>query len=242
MLYTFICLLLLTCTDRDDIREESLTTLQDVVSAISFETGSVIACASGSENENEVVVYFYPRPGVINIRFFETETTAVDPNDFSKYVEQSVNPTGIFNGYLQAITTRYVTERWVIVSFLEDDVLQLSNPIRLKHLTSNTSFEESVEIDFATPTQPIFNWNTLSNPNDAIYFQVVSDQEQNLLSGTYTFDTQFQYYELGNVVLNITRDTPPTLMPGDTYGFTVMGVSEDNWVNFLVLQQPFIIL
>jgi hypothetical protein len=71
----------------------------------------------------------------------------------------------------------------------------------------------------------------LANSKDAIYFQVVSDDSDDLLSGTYTFETQFKYYDLDNVVLNVTRETPPDLIPDQTYGFTLMGVSENNWVN-----------
>ena len=59
------------------------------------------------------------------------------------------------------------------------------------------------------------------------------------LSGTYTFDTHFQYYNLDNVVLNITEGTPPNLTKGVQYKFTVMDVSEDNWVNTIFVA-PFI--
>jgi len=40
---------------------------------------------------------------------------------------------------------------------------------------------------------------------------VITDETNELLSGTYTFETQFQYYLLDNVVLNITEETPQTL-------------------------------
>lgn len=241
VLYSFLSLLLLSCTDRDDVREESLTTLQDVVRDISFQTGSVIACASGKRVLNDVEVYYYPRPGVSNIRYFETTATQIDPSNFANYVEVSITPNNLFNGYLQSFTTTAITERWAIVSFVEEDVMHLSNPIRLKHLTTNTNFENTVEIDLSTPQHPLFSWESISTDDDAIYFQVVSNQDQDLLSGTYTVETQFQYYELDNVVLNITREPPPALISGNTYGITLMGVSEDNWVNFLVLQQEFTI-
>jgi len=52
-----------------------------------------------------------------------------------------------------------------------------------------------------------------------------------LLSATYTFDKMFQYYKLDNVVLNVTEEEPPNLVVNDTHGFTLLAVSEDNWVN-----------
>lgn len=46
------------------------------------------------------------------------------------------------------------------------------------------------------------------------------------------------YYNTSNVVLNITTQTPPSLIVGNNYNFTLMDVSEDNWVN-LVIQKTF---
>jgi len=57
----------------------------------------------------------------------------------------------------------------------------------------------------------------------------------NLISGTYTYDRAFTVYDLSNVVLNITDTTfVPTLEPNQNYNFTMMGVSEDNWVNLFI--------
>jgi len=80
-------------------------------------------------------------------------------------------------------------------------------------------------------SMPFFSWQDGLYDDTKIYFQVVSDAQRNLLSGTYTFDKMFTYYELDNVVLNITKNTPPVLSDGNPYEFTLMGVSEDNWVN-----------
>ena len=82
------------------------------------------------------------------------------------------------------------------------------------------------------------NTRTLELSN-VIYFQVISDANNTLISGTYTIDKWFQYYNLANIVLNITIGTPPNLIPSDEYNFTLMGVSEDNWVN-LVVEKSFI--
>ena len=86
---------------------------------------------------------------------------------------------------------------------------------------------------------PQFSWATNALGDNAIYFQVISDAEDNLISGTYTTESQFQYYNTSNVVLNITQGVPPALVSNATYNFTLMDVSLDNWVN-LVVQKPFI--
>ena len=82
-------------------------------------------------------------------------------------------------------------------------------------------------------------WEDNPFGDNAIYFQVVSDESDNLLSGTYTYENQFQYYNTNNVVLNVTTKTPPNLVLSENYNFTVMDVSLDNWVNW-VIEKPFI--
>ena len=62
----------------------------------------------------------------------------------------------------------------------------------------------------------------------------VRDAENNFLSGTYTFEKWFQYFNLSNVVLDINTSNPPNLIEGNSYNLTLMGVSEDNWVNLLI--------
>ena len=79
--------------------------------------------------------------------------------------------------------------------------------------------------------QPIFEWEDGRFDDTVIYFQAVLTENNDLLSSTYTFDKNFQYYNLDNVVLNITEVEPPSLEENINYGFTLLAVSEDNWVN-----------
>jgi hypothetical protein len=59
------------------------------------------------------------------------------------------------------------------------------------------------------------------------------------ISGTYTYDNYFEYNITSNVVLNINTIMPENLVLDTTYNFTLMAVSEDNWVN-LVIQKSFV--
>lgn len=232
--YIFLFLLCVACnTDDGDDSVSTITTLADLVAINDIEIDNVIACASGSENPNEIIAYVYPRPGASEIRYFETLNTIVDKNDYTQYVAIDLPTEDFFNGYLKTFTRQTVEEKWVIVSFRESGRVHLSNPILLKHQTQNTLFTEEIDVEEPEEAMPLFNWENLSDSQNAIYFQVVSDASNELLSGTYTFEEQFQYYILDNVVLNITLESPPELTPETTYGFTLMGVSEDNWVNVL---------
>lgn len=233
-------MLLASCTTDDTVVEPVINTLADLVAINDIEIDNVIACASGSAIDNEFKTYVFPRAGSSELRYFETENATVDKNDYSNYIPIEIEPQGLFNEFLMTFTRQTEVEKWVIISFRESGIIHLSNPIRLKHQTQNTILGSEVAINQSCPGEPIFNWAPIVSNNDAIYFQVVSDASNNLLSGTYTFDSQFQFYRLDNVVLNVTPRDPPALIEEDSYQFTLMAVSEDNWVNYLALEIPFV--
>jgi hypothetical protein len=192
---------------------------------------NVIACAASNANDDKVSVFFYPRPGTTNFRYFETPDATFDKNDFENYIPVEFPIQDVFNGFLKKFEVSTANEKWVIVGFEEGGKTHLSNPIRLKQKTKPTeSISRNVTIE-ATTNMPNFFWDDGKFDDTKIYFHVVSDQDNNLLSGTYSFERKFQYYNLDNVVLNVTQGTPPILKTETVYNFTLMGVSEDNWVN-----------
>ena len=238
--YIVVFSLCIACSTSDTAEETTIIDppnntllLSDYVVNEEVMIDNVISCASGSSNPNEIIAYVYPRPEATDIRFFETATVDDDKNDYSKYSQIDVPEEDFFNGYLKSFTRQVDREKWVILSFRESGQIHLSNPIRLKHLTQNTLFTDAISINQETSGMPVFNWPNLATEADAIYFQVIADDTDELLSGTYTFETQFQYYVLDNVVLNITEETPPDIITAQPYAITLMGVSEDNWVNVL---------
>lgn len=240
--YILLAFIIVACSqdDRDD-NIITIGTLADLVAINNVQIDNVIACASGTENENEFIAYVYPRPGVSDLRYFETFDATADKNDYTQYVALDLETEDLFNGYLKKFTRTSPEEKWVIISFKEEGELHLSNPIRIKHQTQNTLFTDQVLIDQSQTGMPAFSWTSVINDNDAIYFQVVSDGTNELLSGTYTFEDMFQFYKLDNVVLNVTQETPMPLQSQETYQFLLMGVSEDNWVNSL-MQRTFVAL
>ena len=209
--------------------EETLATM---VASRDIVIDNVIACAGSNEDPELVSIYLYPREGVTNIRYFETTTAEEDKNDYTNYTEMNGTLLDVFNGFLLRYEVAVPEEKWIIVSFEEEGEIHLSNPIRLKHLTKPTEYlPQNVAIDISSPLMPAFTWTDGAFDDSRIYFHVVSDAADNLLSGTYTYDRMFQFYNLDNVVLNITEETPPDLILDDTYNFTLLAVSEDNWVN-----------
>jgi len=237
-------ILYISCSSEDglDFEETAVTdtSLLFTTSQNPIRIDNVIACAAGSTTDpDEVIAFVYPRPNATDIRFYETDSINVDKNDYGNYERIEVPEEDFINGYLKMFKRTTSEEKWIILSFFENDTLHLSNPIRLKHKTLPTEYTDAIAINTEEEGMPVFEWEDGEIKENAIYFQVISDATDEFLSGTYTFDQRFQYYILDNVVLNITEEEPPALIEGDPYNLTLMGVSEDNWVN-LFIQRSFI--
>ncbi|WP_291867037.1 hypothetical protein [Maribacter sp.] len=215
-------------------------TLEQYIKRKEFVVDNVIACAASNENSETVSIYLYPREGATNIQCYTTETANTDKDDFRNYTKLNLPLSEVFNGYLMKFDGQFENEKWVIVTFEEAGKTHLSNPIRLKHLSKATEYSpENIEIQ--TNTQmPVFTWQDGTYTDSKIYFQVVANSQSNLISGTYTYDTMFTYYNLDNVVLNVTTGVPPELQKDTNYTFNLMGVSEDNWVNLFSIK-PFVL-
>ncbi len=227
----FFILVMVAVGCSSDLENQDVT-LQDALKNKTPVVDNVIACAASNENDDLVSVFFYPREGVTNIRYYETEDTSISKTDYDQYYRLEIPAFDVFNGYLKKFEVAVAEERWVIVSFEEDGKIHLSNPIRLKQLSKPTEYvSKNIKVGSLETGKRLFTWEDGKYTDSKIYFQVVSDDAGNLLSGTYTFENNFQYYDLDNVVLNITNDTPPALKAEADYTFTLMAVSEDNWVN-----------
>ena len=241
MIKKFVCVVVIlfcvSCTKEKAIGNPN--NLQEYLNLNSgLETDEVIACAASAEFDTSTsYVFYYPVIGATEIQYFETDGVNIDENDFSNYHRRELPKEGVFNGYLERFVRVNSNEVWSIVTYKTNGKIHKSNPIRLKHQSKSTEWTTNVDIDFSQNTSPKFSWQDGVIKENAIYFQVVTDENDNLLSGTYTYDTWFQYYQLGNVVLNITRVTPPVLELGSDYNFVMMGVSLDNWVNLVIINK-----
>ncbi len=248
--YFILLSIILSCSESDDNLQpdlieqvENVLTLQNYIQDRDIELEAVIGCAGSADMNSAILAFYYNEEGSSEHRFYETENIDVANDDFSNYTQIDLKSVPLFNGALGMFTRTSENEKWIILTYELGNEIKISNPIRSKQNTQPTIYSEIVNIDQGQPTStmPIFSWRDNPFGGNAIYFQIVSDSENNLLSGTYTFGNQFQYYDVSNVVLNITRGTPPNLNLKINYNFTLMDVSEDSWVNFLTLNQNFIL-
>lgn len=201
----------------------------------------LVACAGGRQNgllENAstpIDVFFYPIPGATDFRYFEA-TDIADSADFSKYVAKPLVDEPLFNGYLWKFNnTPFEGERMGVVTYKTPGKIHVCTPIRHKANNKPTEVTKSLLQLTENGVNPSFSWTDGVIKENVIYFHVISDIDNNLISGTYTIEKNFTFYDLSNVVFNITNpDTNPMLKPESPYKFTLMGVSEDNWVNLFM--------
>ena len=232
--YLLIILSICSCSNSD---YEQLATLNSYIINQTIEEGGVIACAASDTDTGEVLTFYYPEPGAKNIKFFQTNSAEDDRADYSNYLEAQPSHSPFFNGYLGKFIQASTNEKWVIITFELDGEIKISNPIRTKQISKPTVWNNNTVIDNSQSGMPKFNWEDDPFGDNAIYFQVISSTQNDLLSGTYTYENQFQYYNTNNVVLNITTHTPPELILNTNYNFTLMDVSLDSWVNWVVLKE-----
>ncbi|MCH2196293.1 hypothetical protein [Kordia sp.] len=245
IIYLTLVLTIISCQSDDDnldsVNVINTVKLSDMIVNRTVETGAVIACAASDATNADVVhAFYYLEEGATNVRFFETNTTDIDKDDYSSYRELAITSQPLFDGYIYKFTRPFAHEQWIIIAFELDGEIKLSNPIRTKNVTKPTVWGNKLMINQQTSNMPVFSWEHNANGDNAIYFQVVSTTDNGLLSGTYTYENQFQYYDTSNVVLNITEENPLELTIDNSYKFTLMDVSEDNWVN-AVIQSIFMV-
>ncbi len=242
MRYLFLIILLATLfsCEKEPVLDESILS-EYIMLNDSLVLADLVACAGGREfgllgsSSEPTDVFFYPIEGATDFRYFESENFA-DSTDFTKYIAKELNNEPIFNGYLWKFNnTPFSGERTGIVTYRTPGQLHMCQFIRLKTNDKPTERDPNLGQVMENGLTPSFTWEDGEIEENVIYFQVISDLDGNFISGTYTVEKQWTFYDLSNVVFNITDpNIEPMLEPNTEYNFTLMGVSEDNWVNLLI--------
>lgn len=204
-------------------------------------SNELIACAGGmpegwmGDAIHPTSVFFYPIDGATDFRYFETDGLVDDILDYSAFNAKALDDEPVFNGKLHRFkNTAFTGERWGIVTYRTPGKIHVCEAIRIKTNPKPTEDAPLLITVTENGTTPYFEWQDGITPENVIYFQVVTDMQNNVVSATYTYDKHWQFYDLSNVVLNVHDVNPsPSLLPNQDYKFILMGVSEDNWVNLM---------
>jgi hypothetical protein len=231
----FICISILSCSQDTDIKvsrnlQEYINENQNVVEK------KVVAFAANAEaNTSLISIFYYPEEGASDIRYYELTDSSLDENSFINYRRQSLDSEEVFGGKLERFSRSGSSESWCLVTYIKEGILRISEPIKLNNTSKTTVYSNEVTIEYKTTLEPNFTWEDGVRSESIIYFQVFTDEEEAFISGTFTEDTFFQYYD--ETKDNINATTPKKLVEDEIYNFTVLGISEDNWVNLIIEEQ-----
>ncbi len=231
---------MLGCKDDDtDFPVDSLAAYIQS-SGLQIQRDSLIACAISTKSSGDpqfpIEVIYYPLDEISDIRYYESRTGLNDVGDFSLLTRRTLQSEPMFNGYLQKFLHPGNESKVLgVVTYKRNNKLFISDGIHVQTTANPTNYNDDLlTINQTTPLSPFFSWQGDQNGDNIIYFQVVADESNNLISGTYTIEKEFQFYNLDNVVLNIRDIEPiPSLLPGNNYTFWLFGVNAENWVNLI---------
>ena len=238
---TLACLTLLACTKETVTPTESSGLQKYIEDNSSLTRGeNVIACAAGNNTSfmgnptHPVAIFFYPDQTASDIRYYESSEFDIDIYDYNNYTLQSLDLEDVFNGRMKKYNRPPVSsERWGIVTYQTNGQIHISDPIRL--LAGSWPTDEISQVINVTDngTTPSFDWSGENEPGNVIYFSVVSDLSNEMISGIYTETKNWTYGDFSNVVLDVSPTPQPgaSLSPMTTYNYTLMGVSDENWVH-----------
>lgn len=232
LFFVLVGLTLVSCKKGTDPKSELQIYLD---SKAGFAQDYLIACAAGSNSSfmgntnTPISIFYYVLPNTSNIQLFET--TETNPNDFSKYKKIFLPQESLFQGQMGRYLSGPINqEKWVIVTYEKGSTLHISNPIFLDAINRPTiDIVNEIQIT-ENGTTPDFDWASDTTAGNVIYFSLISNPMDEFISGTYTTDKFWTFYDLSNVTLNVTPNANPTLAPNNNYRYIHMGVDEDNWV------------
>jgi hypothetical protein len=237
IVFLLICISICSCSEDTDITVPR--NLQEYIDESSnVEEKAIFAYAANApSNTSLAYIVYYPEEGASDIRYYELSAATLDKTVFANYRRQSLVSTDVYGGKLQRFSRSGSLESWCLVTYVIQGILRISEPIKLNNTSKSTVYSDDVSINYKTTLEPNFSWEDGARNESVIYFQVISDEEEDFISGTYTEDTFFQYYDETNVTLNINTAIPKNLVEDEVYNFTMMGVDEDNWVNIIIEEQ-----
>ncbi|AUC86349.1 hypothetical protein CW731_14155 [Polaribacter sp. ALD11] len=234
----FICISIFSCSEDTDISvARNLQEYIDENSTIAEKP--VVAYAANAEaNTSLTYIFYYPEVGASDIRYYELTDASLNKNDFINYRRQSLGSEAVFGGKLKRFSRSSDVETWCLVTYVKDGGLRISKPIKLNNISKSTQYSDEVIINYKTTIEPNFTWEDSATKESVLYFQVITDEEEEFISGTHTKEKFFQYYNLSNTVEpEINTVIVKDLVEDEVYNFTMMGINEDNWVNIIIKEQ-----
>ncbi|WP_111682239.1 hypothetical protein [Winogradskyella tangerina] len=197
-----------------------------------YQTDAIFTFAGNDlANSDHTNIYAVIEEGASDIKFYETDTPNINEQDLYRYLLMEIQPTLISDAKIKTFRHTFLRDEWIIMTYKIEDKIKLSSPIRINNLFRQTDYIEDIVIDQGMSGSANFEWSVQSAENNAFFFEIMKDQNDAVLSLTFTNDSHFQYFDLTNVTLNLSQNVPPNLVQDENYEFTVLDIGLDNWIN-----------
>ncbi|MFT5858931.1 MAG: hypothetical protein ACI865_001027 [Flavobacteriaceae bacterium] len=152
----------------------------------------LIACAGGTntsflvDSVNPIAVFLYSAEDAYEFRYYETDSVNLDPNNYRNYSRKNYSLTNLFHGVMKKFDhPPMLKEKSAIVTYKTPGKLHVCTPIRLKAFVSPTLGISAIMSISPNGTEPTFDWSAEAEPNNVIYFSMVSSLTDTLISGTF---------------------------------------------------------
>lgn len=222
--------------DADSTVARNLQEYIDQNSNKEFATFTAFA-ANAAGNQALSYIFYVPEQGATDIRYYEMVDADAATNDFTNYRRKSLSSASVFGGKLGRFSRSGETETWCLVTCVVDGKLHISDLILLKNKSKTTQYTNDVSITYTTTTTPKFIWQDAATTEQDTYLQILTDNKDNFISGTYTKQQTFQFYDESNIVASLNETTPNALVADEIYNFTMINIGEDNWVDLIIEEQ-----
>ena len=205
-----------------------------------YQTDAIHAFAANDQSNDDLTnIYSVVENGATDIKFYESDTPNINPQNFYRYKLMETQPALISDSKIKIFRHGFLRDEWIVMTYLIDDKIKVSSPIRINNFFQPTEYIETIEIDQNESGSASFDWSVQSYDVNAFFVEIMKNNSETVLSLTFTNDSNFQYFNLENVTLNLSETAPPDLELGDDYEFTVLDIGVDNWINS-IYRQPFI--
>jgi hypothetical protein len=186
IVFFLTCISIFSCSQDTDI--SIARNLQQYMNEnLNVEENAVFACAANApSNTSLTYIFYYPEAGASDIRYYELTDASLDKDNFMNYSRESLGSEMTFGNKLGRFSRSGSSENWCLVTYKINEVLRISNPIKLNNTSKSTVYSNDVIINYKTTLEPNFTWEDSTTNESINYFQILTDEAQDFISGTYT--------------------------------------------------------
>ena len=194
--------------------------------------GEILACGCLEEKSGNPIftTIFYPKNTTATHKLFVTDSLYENKNDLINYKEVPIQIEHMFKGKLLKIDQELPkTSIYAKVVELGVDSLYISDAIKVNAPVLNTEKSASFIKTETTKGKVKFNWDNDYLSESKAFLTIISNENQDIRSCSYTTKNHFQLDDLTNVD-RVMYPLDTNVQINNQGSLLWMSVNEDNWI------------